>query len=218
VTQLAWLPIDSVLVGSPACRSLRASPSDSSTDHWPSACWPYSTAITEPLPQVRKSAEGHSGRYTGSRPGLDASGARCPTGWSRPLSRWRPGAGVEQCPLGRFDAELPVQLFAGIRVDRVPCADSSTICARRQVTTDPLPRRTIRTSRRPSSSSISRTRRRSVTGPVSAISTRSRSALRPIARGRQEVASLTWPTFLRCRAGGMWNWARPSLPGAAWPG
>jgi hypothetical protein len=31
------------------------------------------------------------------------------------------------------------------------CADSSTICARRQVTTDPLPRRTIRTSRRPSS-------------------------------------------------------------------
>src|SRR5689334_20841906 len=51
----------------------------------------------------------------------------------------------------------------------MPCADSSTICARRQVTTDPLPRRTIRTSRRPSSSSISRTRSRSVTGPVSAI-------------------------------------------------
>jgi hypothetical protein len=36
----------------------------------------------------------------------------------------------------------------------------------------PEPRRTIRTSRRPSSSSISRTRSRSVTGPVSAISTR----------------------------------------------
>jgi hypothetical protein len=45
----------------------------------------------------------------------------------------------------------------------MPCADSSTICARRQVTTDPLPRRTIRTSRAPSSSSISRTRRRSGT-------------------------------------------------------
>jgi hypothetical protein len=58
----------------------------------------------------------------------------------------------------------------------MPCADSSTICARRQVTTDPLPRRTIRTSRRPSSSSISRTRRRSVTGPVSAIGIRRRSA------------------------------------------
>ena len=54
----------------------------------------------------------------------------------------------------------------------IPWADSSTICARRQVTTDPLPRRMIRTSRRPSSSSISRTRSRSVTGPVSAISTR----------------------------------------------
>jgi hypothetical protein len=52
----------------------------------------------------------------------------------------------------------------------MPCADSSTICARRQVTTDPEPRRTIRTSRCPSSSSISRTRSRSVTGPVSAIS------------------------------------------------
>src|SRR5262249_6962790 len=49
----------------------------------------------------------------------------------------------------------------------IPCADSSTICARRQVTTDPLPRRTIRTSRCPSSSSISRTRSRSVTGSVS---------------------------------------------------
>jgi hypothetical protein len=48
----------------------------------------------------------------------------------------------------------------------MPWADSSTICARRQVTTDPLSRRTIRTSRRPSSSSISRTRTRSATGPV----------------------------------------------------
>ena len=52
----------------------------------------------------------------------------------------------------------------------MPWADSGTICARRQVTTDPLPRRMIRTSRRPSSSSISRTRRRSVTEPVSRIS------------------------------------------------
>ena len=31
----------------------------------------------------------------------------------------------------------------------MPCADSSTICARRQVTTDPLPRRTIRARRCP---------------------------------------------------------------------
>jgi hypothetical protein len=53
----------------------------------------------------------------------------------------------------------------------MPCADSSTICARRQVTTDPLPRRTIRTRCCPSSSSISRTLRRSVTHLVSAIST-----------------------------------------------
>lgn len=34
-----------------------------------------------------------------------------------------------------------------------------------QATTEPLPRRTIRTRRRPSSSSISRTRRRSLTDP-----------------------------------------------------
>ncbi|MFF5490324.1 hypothetical protein [Streptomyces virginiae] len=40
-------------------------------------------------------------------------------------------------------------------------ADSSTIWARRQVTTDPVPRRTIRSSRLPSSSSISRTCTRS---------------------------------------------------------
>ena len=42
----------------------------------------------------------------------------------------------------------------------IPCADHGTICARRQVTTDPLPRRTIRISRLPSSSSIRRTRTR----------------------------------------------------------
>ena len=48
----------------------------------------------------------------------------------------------------------------------MPCADSSTICARRQVTTDPLPRRMIHTSRLPSSSSISRARTRSATALV----------------------------------------------------
>ncbi len=42
----------------------------------------------------------------------------------------------------------------------MPCADHSTICARRHVTTDPLPRRTIRFRRLPSSSLISRTRTR----------------------------------------------------------
>ncbi|WP_308296120.1 hypothetical protein [Streptomyces sp. ISL-96] len=45
----------------------------------------------------------------------------------------------------------------------MPCADSSTIWARRQVTTDPVPLRMIRSSRRPSSSSISRIRTRSAT-------------------------------------------------------
>ncbi|WP_308083189.1 hypothetical protein [Streptomyces sp. NK15101] len=41
------------------------------------------------------------------------------------------------------------------------CADSSTIWARRQVTTEPVLLRMIRSSRLPSSSSISRTRTRS---------------------------------------------------------
>lgn len=45
----------------------------------------------------------------------------------------------------------------------MPCADSSTIWARRQVTTDPVPLRMIRGSRLPSASSISRTRTRSAT-------------------------------------------------------
>ncbi len=51
----------------------------------------------------------------------------------------------------------------------MPCADSSTICARRQVTTDPVPRRMIRSNRCPSSSSISRTRTRSATRTASRI-------------------------------------------------
>jgi hypothetical protein len=37
------------------------------------------------------------------------------------------------------------------------CAESSTICPRRQVTTDPVPRRTMRSSRLPSSLLIART-------------------------------------------------------------
>ncbi|MFV2179732.1 hypothetical protein, partial [Actinomadura sp. LOL_011] len=52
---------------------------------------------------------------------------------------------------------------AVISVTGMPCADSSTVCARRQVTTDPVPLRMIRSRRRPSSSSISRTRTRSAT-------------------------------------------------------
>src|SRR4051794_29952084 len=39
----------------------------------------------------------------------------------------------------------------------MPCAESSTICARRQVTTDPELRRTIRSSRLPSSLLMART-------------------------------------------------------------
>jgi hypothetical protein len=38
----------------------------------------------------------------------------------------------------------------------IPCADRSTICARRQVTTEPLVCRTMRSSRLPSSFVISR--------------------------------------------------------------
>jgi hypothetical protein len=38
----------------------------------------------------------------------------------------------------------------------MPWAESKTICARRQVTTEPVPRRTIRSSRLPSSGVISR--------------------------------------------------------------
>ena len=54
-----------------------------------------------------------------------------------------------------------VNVTSAIFAGAMPCADSRTICARRQVTTDPVPLRTIRSSRCPSSSSISRTCTRS---------------------------------------------------------
>lgn len=54
-----------------------------------------------------------------------------------------------------------VNVTSAIFATAMPCADNSTIWARRQVTTDPVPRRMIRSSRRPSPSSISRTRTRS---------------------------------------------------------
>ncbi len=56
-----------------------------------------------------------------------------------------------------------VKLTCAIFTGSLPCVDSRTICARRQVTTDPEPRRTIRSNRWPSSSSISRTRTLSAT-------------------------------------------------------
>jgi hypothetical protein len=54
-----------------------------------------------------------------------------------------------------------VNVTSAILPGAMPCADSRIICARRQVTTDPVPLRTIRSSRCPSSSSISRTCTRS---------------------------------------------------------
>jgi hypothetical protein len=69
-----------------------------------------------------------------------------------------------------------VNATLAIAATSMPWAESSTICARRQVTTDPLPRRTIRTRRRPSSSSITRTLKRSVTGPVWRIGLRRQGA------------------------------------------
>jgi len=56
-----------------------------------------------------------------------------------------------------------MKVTSAIFVTDMPCADNSTIWARRQVTTDPEPLRMIRSRRCPSSSSISRTRTRSAT-------------------------------------------------------
>jgi hypothetical protein len=50
-----------------------------------------------------------------------------------------------------------VNVTSAILATGMCCADSSTICARRQVTTDPVPRRTMRSSRLPSLLSIGRT-------------------------------------------------------------
>ena len=92
----------------------------------------------------------------------------------------------------RTRSSLVKATFA-IAAPAMPWADSKTICARRQVTTDPLSRRTIRTRRRPSSLSISRTRTRSATGPVWGDQALQQSA-RPGSGGRpgmQAIASLS---------------------------
>jgi hypothetical protein len=56
------------------------------------------------------------------------------------------------------DAIWAGEVTSAIRVASIPCADSKTIWARRQVTTEPLLRRMIRNSRLPSSLLIARTR------------------------------------------------------------
>ena len=55
-----------------------------------------------------------------------------------------------------------VKVTLAIPATSMPCTDSSTICARRHVTTDPDDRRTIRNSRFPSSFETSRTRKPSL--------------------------------------------------------
>ncbi|ATW52705.1 hypothetical protein CGZ69_18805 [Streptomyces peucetius subsp. caesius ATCC 27952] len=56
-----------------------------------------------------------------------------------------------------------VNVTSAIFATGMLCADNSTIWARRQVTTEPVPLRMIRSHRLPSSSSISRTCTRSAT-------------------------------------------------------
>jgi hypothetical protein len=61
-----------------------------------------------------------------------------------------------------------VKLTLAIPATSMPWTDNSTICARRQVTTDPDDRRTMRSSRFPSSSDTSRARKpsRDTTPPI----------------------------------------------------
>jgi len=61
------------------------------------------------------------------------------------------------------------------QLGQAPSGNGRSYSAGLALATDPLPRRMIRTRRCPSSSSISRTRSRSLTGPVSAISTHQES-------------------------------------------
>jgi hypothetical protein len=55
------------------------------------------------------------------------------------------------------DRSVLVKVTSAILATGMPWAESNTICARRQVTTDPVLRRTMRSSRSPSSLLISRT-------------------------------------------------------------
>jgi hypothetical protein len=68
------------------------------------------------------------------------------------------------CSTSRTRSGL-VKVTWAIWATSMPWALSSTICARRQVTTDPVDRRTMRSSRLPSWLLISRTRTRSATLP-----------------------------------------------------
>jgi hypothetical protein len=71
---------------------------------------------------------------------------------------------VEVCSTSRTRSGLAKVTWA-IWATSMPWALSSTICARRQVTTDPVDRRTMRSSRLPSWLLICRTRTRSATLP-----------------------------------------------------
>src|SRR3954466_9876933 len=79
----------------------------------------------------------------------------------------------------------------------MPWADSSTICARRQVTTDPVPRRTMRSSRMPSSLLIGRTC--------------TRWTIAHLLRRSQDQTRTGWPLSTQSR-----HPALPGEPGKGW--
>src|SRR5829696_8248145 len=87
----------------------------------------------------------------------------------------------------------------------MPCPDSSTICARRQVTTDPLDRRTIRSSRLPSSLLISRTRTRSaIAAPGEDRNQRHETEInKPPAAGTHPACHQTRPTLTAAALAGL---------------
>ena len=71
---------------------------------------------------------------------------------------------LKLCNTSRTRSVL-VKVTSAILVTVMPCALNSTICARRHVTTDPELRRTIRSSRLPSSLLMGRTPTRSAIAP-----------------------------------------------------
>ena len=79
----------------------------------------------------------------------------------------------------------------------IRCANSSTIWARRQVTTDPELRRTIRSNRLPSSLVISRTCTRSATAPPLDV-----VAGRIVALAQGQIADLPSPNRAKVPGGG----------------
>jgi hypothetical protein len=154
----------------------------------PKIGWPPGFWFSEPAPSCHSQPRAQ-GLATECERGRDLSAlAGTPNAeYALVTNRASGSAARPRSIIRAYSSGLTSILTRPVLDERVRSRHYGAELGRVQVTTEPVQQRKIRTRRRPSLSSISRTRRRSATAPVSTISTSSRSCQAEPGRGKRDL-------------------------------